>query len=214
MEQILVYGDSLSWGIIPNTRRRLPFARRWPGVLEAALVEAGEELRVVENCLNGRRTVWEDPFKPGRDASRDLAQAVEMHSPLALVILMLGNNDFQASHRHVDAWCSAQGSARLINVIRDAPIEPDMPIPQILLIAPPPILMPRGAMTEKFRGAEERCAGLAHELAKVSEELDTAFFDAGNVVECSAEDGVHLDVEQHRILGNALCEPVRELLEY
>ena len=35
MKQILVYGDSLSWGIVPGTRRRLPFAERWPGILEA-----------------------------------------------------------------------------------------------------------------------------------------------------------------------------------
>gem|GEM_PF-6908357 len=26
MHQILVYGDSLSWGIIPNTRERLEFS--------------------------------------------------------------------------------------------------------------------------------------------------------------------------------------------
>ncbi|MCA9195372.1 MAG: hypothetical protein KDB03_26555 [Planctomycetales bacterium] len=37
MDQILVYGDSLSWGIIPGTRERLPFSKRWPGVLEAEL---------------------------------------------------------------------------------------------------------------------------------------------------------------------------------
>ena len=40
MQQILVYGDSLSWGIVPNTRRRLPFAERWPGVMEDQLHRA------------------------------------------------------------------------------------------------------------------------------------------------------------------------------
>jgi uncharacterized membrane protein (DUF485 family) len=30
--QILVYGDSLTWGIVPGTRERLRFAARWPGV--------------------------------------------------------------------------------------------------------------------------------------------------------------------------------------
>ena len=34
MQQILVYGDSLTWGIIPNTRERLPFEKRWPGAME------------------------------------------------------------------------------------------------------------------------------------------------------------------------------------
>jgi lysophospholipase L1-like esterase len=34
MLNVLVYGDSLSWGIVPGERRRLPFEERWPGVLE------------------------------------------------------------------------------------------------------------------------------------------------------------------------------------
>jgi lysophospholipase L1-like esterase len=73
MQQILVYADSLSWGIVPDTRRRWPFTTRWPGVMEQALVNAGHDVRVIEDCLNGRRTVWEDPFKPGRNGrcSRD-----------------------------------------------------------------------------------------------------------------------------------------------
>lgn len=212
VEQILVYGDSLSWGIVPLTRQRLPFARRWPGVLENALLEAGEEARVIENCLNGRRTVWDDPFKEGRNGTQGLAQVIEMHSPLSVVILMLGLNDFQAVHGQNNAWCSARGTARLIDIVREAPIEPDMPIPQILVVAPPPIGNPAGAMADRFLGAEERADGLAWELERVCEELDAAFFDAGEVIESSVEDGVHLDAREHQILGNALAPVVIELL--
>lgn len=42
MRQILVYGDSLTWGVIPDTRRRLPFEAR---------------------------TVWDDPFKSAAGSS-------------------------------------------------------------------------------------------------------------------------------------------------
>jgi lysophospholipase L1-like esterase len=98
MHQILVYSDSLTWGIIPNTRNRLPFDERWPGVLENKLNTSGHKVRVIEDCLNGRRTVWDDPFKPGRKGLECLAQRVEINSPLSLVILMLGTNDFQIFH--------------------------------------------------------------------------------------------------------------------
>jgi hypothetical protein len=37
MQQILVYGDSLSWGIVPMKRKRFPFDTRWPGVMENRL---------------------------------------------------------------------------------------------------------------------------------------------------------------------------------
>jgi len=33
MQHILVYADSLSWGIVPTTRQRLSFDQRWPGAL-------------------------------------------------------------------------------------------------------------------------------------------------------------------------------------
>ena len=98
MLQILVYGDSLSWGIIPNTRLRLSFEERWPGVMELALGSAGLRVRVIEDCLIGRRTAWDDPFKPGRNGLVGLEQRIEIHSPLAMVIVMLGTNDFQAMH--------------------------------------------------------------------------------------------------------------------
>src|SRR5262249_30045210 len=100
MRHVLVYGDSLSWGIVPDTRQRLPFDARWPGVMERDLASAGHRVRVVEDCLNGRRTVWEDPFKPGRRGLDGIEQRVEVSSPLALVILLLGTNDFQAVHRY------------------------------------------------------------------------------------------------------------------
>ena len=151
MQQILVYSDSASWGIVPTTRERLAFDARWPGVMEIALAEQGHRVRVIEDCLNGRRTVWEDPFKPGRNGLAGLAQRIEVNSPLALVMLMLGNNDFQSMHPHT-AWHAAQGIATLVAAIRQAPIEPGMAIPPILVIAPPPILIPRGPIAAKFTG--------------------------------------------------------------
>lgn len=211
MQQILVYSDSLTWGIIPLTRQRLPFDKRWPGVLEIALRASGKDVRVIEDCLNGRRTVWEDPYKPGRNGLTGLAQRIEVNSPLELVILMLGTNDFQSMHQH-NAWHAAQGIAALIAAIRTAPIEPGMPVPQILVVAPPAIQAPKGPMAPKFEGAERKCAGLADAYRKVCAELDCHFFDAGSVTASSAIDGVHLDAGQHLALGNALSKVVTPLL--
>jgi lysophospholipase L1-like esterase len=212
MDQILVYSDSLTWGIIPNTRKRLPFDERWPGVLENKLNVSGRHVRVIEDCLNGRRTVWEDPFKPGRNGRRGLAQRIEIHSPLSLVILMLGTNDFQFTHPFNDAWSAAQGIAALVNEIRNAAIEPGMPVPPILIVCPPEIRSPKGSIAPKFRGAEGRCAGLAGAYRQVASDLRCSFFDAGSVTASSEVDGVHLDADQHIKLGNALAEVVHHLL--
>ena len=212
MKQILVYADSLTWGIIPDTRLRLPFEERWPGVLENTLKAAGLQARVIEDCLNGRRTVWDDPFKPGRNGLEGLAQRIEIHSPLALVILMLGTNDFQFCHPYNDAWAAAQGVAALVNEIRKAPIEPGMPVPPILVIAPPLIRSPKGPIAPKFKGAETRCAGLADVYRQMADGLGCSFFDAQTITSSSRVDGVHLDADQHGKLGLALAERVRAIL--
>ena len=211
MKQILVYGDSLSWGIVPGTRARHPVEVRWPCVLERRLVAAGHAVRVIEDCLNGRRTVWDDPFKAGRNGLQGLAQRIELNSPLALVALMLGNNDFQSMHPH-HAWHAAQGVAALVGAIRTAPIEPGMPVPRVLIIASPPVTTPAGAMVDKFRGADEKCRGLAAELEKVAAQEACAFFDAGRVARCSTTDGVHLDAVDHLALGEALADFIPALL--
>ncbi|HMI50009.1 MAG TPA: SGNH/GDSL hydrolase family protein [Candidatus Saccharimonadales bacterium] len=212
MHQILIYSDSLTWGIVPGTRSRLPFDERWPGVLENTFNASGPRIRVIEDCLNGRRTVWDDPFKPGRNGLEGLAQRIESHSPLSLVLLMLGTNDFQFCHPHNDAWSAAQGIVALVKEIRISPIEPGMPVPPVLLICPPQVRAARGTMAPKFRGAEQRCAGLAEAYRQVAGELGCHFFDAESVATSSRVDGVHLDRDQHAKLGTALAEVVRQIL--
>jgi lysophospholipase L1-like esterase len=213
MLHILVYGDSLSWGIIPNTRRRLIFTERWPGVMERALADRGHQVRVIEDCLNGRRTAWDDPFKPGRNALDGVEQRMEINSPLALAIVMLGANDFQFVHQN-DAWHSGQGLAAVIRAMRRAPIEPGMPVPPILVVAPPPITTPVGKpIWEKFAGAPARSERATDVYAAIAAEMGCPFFDAGRVVFTSPHDGIHLDVEQHQTLGVALAQTVAQLLE-
>ena len=211
MHQVLVYSDSLSWGIVPTTRKRLAFDQRWPGVMEIALCSSGIKVRVIEDCLNGRRTVWDDPFKPGRNGLVGLGQRIEIHSPLSLVILMLGTNDFQSMHDH-NAWHSSQGILALIAAIRNAPIEPGMPAPAVLVVAPPPMQEPRGPIAPKFQGGEAKSVGLAEAYRKVCEEAKCHFFDAGSIISSSKVDGVHLDVDQHLALGNELSGVVNSIL--
>jgi lysophospholipase L1-like esterase len=180
--------------------------------MERALVDAGHQVRVIEDCLNGRRTAWDDPFKPGRNALDGLEQRMEINSPLALAIVMLGANDFQSVHQN-NAWHSGQGLAAVIRAMRRAPIEPGMPVPPILVVAPPPITTPVGKpIWEKFEGAPARSERATDAYAATAAEMECQFFDAGRVVSTSPHDGIHLDADQHATLGAALAKPVAALL--
>lgn len=212
MHSIFIYGDSITWGIVPDTRNRFSFQERWPGVLENQLRDSGKYVRVIEDSLNGRRTVWEDPFRPGRNGRQGLAQRIEIHSPLSLVIVMLGTNDFQFSHPYNNAWSAAQGIVALVNDIRNAPVEPGMSVPPVLVVCPPPIGPPKGFIAAKFLGADERCRGLADAYREVTSALGCHFFDAGSVTASSRIDGIHLDADQHVTLGKALMKVVSTIL--
>jgi hypothetical protein len=124
---------------------------------------------------------------------------------------MLGTNDFQSMHE-LNAWHSAQGILALVTAIRTAPIEPGMPVPPILVVAPPAIQTPKGPIAPKFEGVERKCVGLAAAYRKVCEEAGCHFFDAGSVITSSKVDGVHLDTDQHLTLGIELSRVVQPLL--
>jgi lysophospholipase L1-like esterase len=130
---------------------------------------------------------------------------------LTLVILMLGTNDFQSVHPH-NAWHAAQGVAALVGVIRNAPIEPGMVVPPVLLVAPPPIQTPKGLGAPKFSGGDLKCVGLADAYREMATVLGCSFFDAGTVVSASRVDGVHLNAAAQITLGKALVVVARPLL--
>ncbi|PMS23795.1 GDSL family lipase [Trinickia dabaoshanensis] len=212
MKQILVYADSLSWGIVPGTRQRLTFDARWPGVMENTLRVRGVATRVFEDCLNGRTTAWDDPFRPGRNGIMGIEQVIEMHSPLDLVIVMLGTNDFQTGRAHA-ARHSAEGIGALIDSVRRAPVEPGMPIPPVLIVVPPAIAMPDGPVMPKFVGGQDRCVGLAAAYGDIARAHGCLVFDAGTVTTTSRRDGVHLDADQHIALGEAIADIVQAMLD-
>jgi lysophospholipase L1-like esterase len=119
--------------------------------------------------------------------------------------MMLGVNDFQSSHTNTAA-SSAMGSARLIDIIRHAPIEPGMPVPEILVVAPPVLGEPKGEIVDKFAGAIQRSSGLSDALHTMASEQAVFYFDAAPVIRTSDLDGVHLDLDQHCILGKAIAK--------
>jgi len=70
----------------------------------------------------------------------------------------------------------------------------------------------RLAAATKFDGAQRKSAGLAEELRATANLLDCHFFDAGTVTGSSHIDGIHLDADQHAVLGSAMVGVVAPLL--
>ena len=117
MKNILIYGDSNSWGYdytryIPelSTCQRMPETERWPGIVRSIL---GPEYHVIEDTLNGRTTVWDDPYSPGRNGLKGLRTALEVNAPLDLVVLKLGCNELKV-YFSLNAGMIAFGIEKLV----------------------------------------------------------------------------------------------------
>ena len=91
MREILCFGDSNTYGLIPKTGGRYDRNTRWTGILEQRLYE--KDYRIVEEGLCGRTTVFEDELREGRRGASLLPTLLESHAPLERIILMLGTND-------------------------------------------------------------------------------------------------------------------------
>ena len=208
MQTVMCFGDSITWGQDPVTRQRMPFQVRWPGVLQRGL---GDRVRVVEEALCDRTTVWDDPFLPNRSGSAMLGTLLESHSPVDLLIVMLGTNDFQRQYRR-SAEEVAIGCGALITVAEKSTCGPENGAPAILVVAPPPLGPLNSFARLYFEGQEPQSRQLAPFLGIVTSTAGCDFLDAGEIVRSSAADGVHLDQPSHLQLGKAIVERARALL--
>ena len=134
---ILVYGDSNSWGYLDDgTGLRTP--HRWPQVMAKAWLG---DVHLVEACLPGRTTGIDDPemgaFVNGHT---HLLPTLLSHQPIDLVIIMLGTNDFKARfNRSVEEI--AQSILDLAKISRNAGAGSgrwrEGAEPKICVVAPP-----------------------------------------------------------------------------
>ncbi len=207
MKRILCYGDSNTWGYNPVTQERFDKNERWTGQLSRML---GSNYDVIEEGLNGRTTVWDDPiegYKNGRDY---LIPCLESHKPLDLVIILLGTNDLKKRFS-VSAFDVAEGAGVLVQIVQKSNAGIMGGAPQVLLIAPPPV----GKLTafaELFEGAEAKSQKFAEHYRRVAAELGCPFFDTSTVIVSSDLDGIHFEQSEHAQLGQAVTVKVREII--
>lgn len=207
MKHVLCYGDLNTWGYDPVSGARFDQDTRWAGVLRRVL---GAGYTVIEEGLNGRTTVWDDPIEEGKNGKSYLMPCLELHWPLDLVIIMLGTNDLKARFG-LTAFDIAQGVGVLARTAQHINLRTSGVAPKVLLLAPPPV----GKLTvfaEMFEGAATKSHKLGEYYRAVAEERACAFFDTSTVIASSDIDGIHFEKQEHVRLGTVLADKVGELI--
>jgi lysophospholipase L1-like esterase len=205
MKVILCFGDSNTYGRDPITKGRLDRKTRWTGVLQETLSDG---YYVIEEGLNGRTTVWDDPVRGGskRNGSFYLLPCLESHAPIDLLIIMLGTNDLKARFA-VTPYDIGESMGALIEIAQRSQSGLDGKAPDVLIMAPPPL----GILTEwaeTFQGGVEKSEKLADYYKSIASAHGCLFFDTSTVIHSSKLDGLHFDVEDHHKLGMSVANIV------
>lgn len=208
MRTILCYGDSNTWGYNPATQERYAREVRWTGVLRRLL---GMGYLIIEEGLNGRTTVWDDPIEGYKNGKEYLIPCLETHKPIDLVVIMLGTNDLKMRFS-APACDIATGAGVLVDIVAKSETGPGDSAPQVLLVAPPPIGK-LSEFAEMFEGGTAKSRMLSRNFHLVAEEHGCALLDASGIIVSSDVDGIHFDLSEHRKLGEAVAAGVRQMLE-
>lgn len=199
MKQILCFGDSNTYGLIPATKDRYDWNTRWTGILSKKIEKNG--YRVVEEGLCGRTTIFEDATRKGRKGVDLLPIILETHKPIDTVVLMLGTNDCKTAYG-ATAEKIGSGIELLIKQIKDS--DPDI---NIILVSPIELgdgVWEEGFDTEFNENSVEVSKQLPEVYRKIAEKYDADFVAASEYARPSSADREHLNEFGHRKLAEAI----------
>lgn len=227
-KNILCFGDSNTYGYCtdPNDSEtghlcRFSENERWTSLLQKKL---GDDFLVIEEGLNGRTTVFEDPFEDGLSGRNRLLPTLEKHKLLDLLIIMLGTNDTK-SYFSAEASDIARGMEQLVELAKGESVWAGES--KILVISPP--AMPKDEYNGLFYSTMgEKCVEKSQELAnlyevmveKQSQTSSCYFVNADSFADGNRAIGslfnkidfMHLTMEGHEKFANGLAPIIKNIL--
>ena len=173
----------------------------------------GDGYKVIEEGLNGRTTVFDDPNDDWKNGLDYIKGILCTHRPVDYLVIMLGTNDMKTVYNaSLD-----EIAAGLNEIVQRAEKVMDLKqgyVPKILIVSPPEITT--DILTGPFSGsfneaAIDKSRRLSEYYKRVADKHGCAFLDAKQYIKPSVEDGLHLDPAGHKGLAEAVCEAIKKI---
>ena len=207
MKQIVCFGDSNTYGYIPENGERYPWGVRWTSLLNEKL--GYDKYHIEEEGLCGRTTIFEDPLRDNRNGSRMLPALLETHQHADLIIVMLGTNDCKTVFG-ASADVIGKGITRLLDQIQEY-----APRAKVLLMSPIYLgekVWQEGYDQEFSRESVIVSRNLQPVYEKIAAERHISFLPAACYVHCCDADQEHLNAAGHKKFAEVVYRKVQELL--
>ncbi|PSR66616.1 hypothetical protein C8258_18915 [Nocardia sp. MDA0666] len=204
---VLCFGDSNTFGQPSEGRGRWPVDVRWTGQLQQIL---GTGYAIIEEGLGGRTTDLDDPDRDDRNGRKYFQPCLRSHSPLDIVVVMLGNNDLKTKFsREVGAVATALEG--YIDNVEHTAWTRTGGVPAVLLVSPIHLDPDQPGFAEQSSeyGAESvrKSWELSGAIRRVADARRALFVDAATVALPGA-DGVHLSRDSHQRLAELIAQEI------
>ena len=199
LKQLLCFGDSNTWGLIPKTNDRYPWGERWTSILQEMLKQS--DIRVLEEGLCGRTTIYDDAYRKNRNGLKSLPEILESSYPIDGAVIMLGTNDCK-SYYNSNAFKIAKGIGLCVYELSKY-ISAD----KILVISP--IFLGNEVWKEEYdpefdTNSVEVSRQLFGEYEKIAKCKGVNLISASDYVSPSDTDQEHLTKEGHKVLAKVV----------
>ena len=203
LKKILCFGDSNTYGYIPNNGARYDKNTRWTGVL--SLLSHGK-FEIIEDGCNNRTAFAANPAGKIFTGYEILPELLT--DDFDAVVLAIGINDTQFLY-NLSSIEIASGVEKLINIVKVK-----SPQAKILLVAPS--ILTEDVLNGNFaclfdRTSIEKSRQLPLLYKIIAEKQNIEFLDLNSVAKTSSLDGLHYAPEQHLKIAQAIFTILSEL---
>ena len=200
MKKILCYGDSNTFGFIPENCKRYDKDSRWSGILSEILKE---NYQVIEEGMNNRTGFFKNPEGLKQSGGEYLSVFLQNHRNLDICIISLGTNDAQFFY-NLDENSTKNGLQNLIDSVREANIKTN-------IIIVPPVKITENILHSGFsmmfnRESIDKINKVFPIFEQIAKENNCLYFDFNQIASPAQKDGLHYTKESHTIIANKLAE--------
>ena len=206
MKKILCFGDSNTYGFIPENGRRYDENTRWTGMLQNL---SKDKYEIIEAGCNNRTGFSDNPAGIKETGYKILP--LYLTKKPDIVIVAIGINDLQPAY-NISFFEIKTGLENMIDMIRQNSLDVE-----IIIVCPSKItdnLFHSYFATLFDKTSVEKSKHLSAIYKNVAQEKNCIFIDLNQIANVSDKDGLHYEAGEHKKIAETIFKTLENLTIY